>query len=97
MSGTQLDPVSGLLLIRTLGGPDPDIVAEKQRVHDRFQQRRINRQQDSIFIHEARKVYLARGTAPSKIAVKNVSLSIPHGEIFGLLGAASLVILRLFA
>jgi ABC-type multidrug transport system ATPase subunit len=90
LPGTQLDPVSGLPLIRTLGGPDPDIVAEKQRVHDRFQQRRINRQQDSIFIHEARKVYLARGTAPSKVAVKNVSLSIPHGEIFGLLGAASM-------
>jgi ABC-type uncharacterized transport system ATPase subunit len=47
----------------------------------------VNRQESAIFINNLRKVYYARGNIPAKVAVKNINLSIPQGEIFGLLGA----------
>ncbi len=47
----------------------------------------LNHKLSAIFIHDLRKVYYARGNIPAKVAVKNVNISIPQGEIFGLLGA----------
>jgi ABC-type multidrug transport system ATPase subunit len=69
------------------GGHDPDVQDERQRVEDIVNSGAVNPTQNSIFIHSLRKVYYGRGTVPTKVAVKDVSITIPHGEVFGLLGA----------
>jgi ABC-type multidrug transport system ATPase subunit len=47
----------------------------------------VDARESAIFVHALQKIYLARGNVPAKVAVKDISLSIPQGEIFGLLGA----------
>ncbi len=73
--------------LRISGLVDPDVVMERRRVNELFTSRQINPNQHAIFIHDLNKVYYGRGTAPTKVAVKSVSITIPHGEVFGLLGA----------
>jgi ABC-type multidrug transport system ATPase subunit len=66
---------------------DTDVIREKEKIAKLVERGIINRQQSAIFIHNLRKIYYARGSTPAKVAVKNINLSIPQGEIFGLLGA----------
>ena len=73
--------------IRNMGSKDPDVKDEKRRVGAIFNSRTINPEKNSIFIHNLKKIYYGRGTVPTKVAVNNVSVSIAHGEVFGLLGA----------
>jgi len=70
-----------------VGKADSDVAAERDRVAAISATGMVDPHANAIFIHGLRKVYLARGSAPSKVAVRNVSVSIPQGEIFGLLGA----------
>jgi ATP-binding cassette subfamily A (ABC1) protein 3 len=73
--------------VRMAGGADPDVQAEKRRVGDIMATHAINPVQNAIFINGLKKIYYGRGTVPTKVAVKDVSVSIAHGEVFGLLGA----------
>ena len=70
--------------IRTVGGVDPDVEDEKMYVSEIVNCGKINTTQHAIFISLLNKVYYGRGTQPTKVAVKNMSLSIHRGEIFGL-------------
>ena len=70
-----------------LGLVDPDVMAEQARVNAVISSHALNPKNNAIFIHNLKKIYYGRGTVPTKVAVKSVSLTIPHGEIFGLLGA----------
>ena len=72
---------------RSLNNQDPDVVRERERVKKIVERGIVNRNASAIFINNLRKVYFARGNVPAKVAVKNINLSIPQGEIFGLLGA----------
>jgi ABC-type multidrug transport system ATPase subunit len=78
---------SALPLARTPGAQDPDVVQERFKVQDIVRSGSINTASSAIFTHNLRKVYYARGNVPSKVAVKDISLSIGPGEVFGLLGA----------
>jgi ABC-type multidrug transport system fused ATPase/permease subunit len=69
------------------GALDADVVAERHRVERILNRGLLNAKLSAIFIHDMRKVYYARGNVPAKVAVKNINLTIPQGEIFGLLGA----------
>ena len=62
-------------------------MAEQARVNAVISSHALNPKNNAIFIHNLKKIYYGRGTVPTKVAVKSVSLTIPHGEIFGLLGA----------
>eukprot|EP01038_Epipyxis_sp_PR26KG_P005687 gene5687-7851_t len=73
--------------IRQPGMPDPDVAEERLKVRNIVESGNISSRQNAIFINNLRKVYPGRGSIPTKIAVKDVSISIPHGEVFGLLGA----------
>jgi len=66
---------------------DPDVIAEREKVHGISDSGVLNAKQNAIFICNLRKIYYARGSVPSKVAVQNINLTIPQGEIFGLLGA----------
>lgn len=66
---------------------DPDVIAEREKVHQIADSAVVNAKESAIFVCNLRKVYYARGSTPSKVAVQNINLSIPQGEIFGLLGA----------
>lgn len=66
---------------------DPDVKEEKTKVFGIAESGVLSAKQSAIFICNLRKVYYARGSIPSKVAVQNINLSIPQGEIFGLLGA----------
>jgi hypothetical protein len=70
--------------IRTIGGVDPDVEDEKIYVSEIVNCGKINTTQHAIFVSLLNKVYYGRGTQPTKVAVKNMSLSIHRGEIFGL-------------
>jgi ABC-type multidrug transport system ATPase subunit len=72
---------------RPVGGRDPDVQDERRRVAEIDSIGTVNPTQNAIFISNLRKVYYGRGTVPTKVAVKDVSISISHGEVFGLLGA----------
>jgi ATP-binding cassette subfamily A (ABC1) protein 3 len=72
---------------RSFASLDPDVIREKEKVKSIVERGIVNRQESAIFINNLRKVYFARGSIPAKVAVKNINLSIPQGEIFGLLGA----------
>jgi ABC-type multidrug transport system fused ATPase/permease subunit len=72
---------------RSVASVDPDVIREKEKVKQIVERGIVNRQESAIFINNLRKVYFARGSIPAKVAVKNINLSIPQGEIFGLLGA----------
>lgn len=72
---------------RLVGAVDPDVVAERKRVQDKMDNSALDANEDSIFIHNLQKIYYGRGSVPTKVAVKNVSVSIGVGEVFGLLGA----------
>ena len=72
---------------RLPGSEDPDVIRERQRVQAIVDRHVLNLQQSAIFISNLTKVYCARGNAPAKIAVNKLNISIPKGEIFGLLGA----------
>lgn len=72
---------------RSMTAQDPDVVRERELVSAIVTRGLLNAKQSAIFTSELRKVYFARGNVPAKVAVKNVSVSIPQGEIFGLLGA----------
>jgi ATP-binding cassette subfamily A (ABC1) protein 3 len=66
---------------------DPDVIAEREKVHAIADSCVLNAKDNAIFICNLRKIYYARGSVPSKVAVQNINLAIPKGEIFGLLGA----------
>jgi hypothetical protein len=70
--------------IRTVGGVDPDVEDEKLYVSEIVSGCKINTKQHAIFVSLLNKVYYGRGTQPTKVAVKDMSLSIHRGEIFGL-------------
>lgn len=72
---------------RTVGGLDPDVEQEKARVLDVVTTGKINTSQHAIFVSRLNKVFYGRGSNPTKVAVKDLSLAIGRGEIFGLLGA----------
>jgi ATP-binding cassette, subfamily A (ABC1), member 3 len=72
---------------RTVGGLDPDVEYEKSRVLDIVTHGKINTSLHAIFVSKLNKVFYGRGSNPTKIAVKDLSLAIGRGEIFGLLGA----------
>jgi ABC-type multidrug transport system fused ATPase/permease subunit len=72
---------------RVPGEEDPDVAAERAKVTDIIASGSVSPVSSSIFISGLRKLYYSRGSIPSKIAVKEVNLSIPLGEVFGLLGA----------
>jgi ATP-binding cassette subfamily A (ABC1) protein 3 len=72
---------------RMVGGLDPDVQSEKRRVAEIMASHALNPVQNAIFINQLKKIYYGRGTVPTKVAVKDVSISIAHGEVFGLLGA----------
>jgi ATP-binding cassette subfamily A (ABC1) protein 3 len=72
---------------RSLNSQDPDVIREREKVKKIVERGIVNRNGSAIFINNLRKVYYARGNVPAKVAVKNINLSIPQGEIFGLLGA----------
>lgn len=59
---------------------DPDVAAERIRVDQ------MTCGTNSIEMRSLCKVYPARGSAPPKLAVRSMSLGIPQGECFGLLG-----------
>jgi hypothetical protein len=63
---------------------DPDVDDEKMYVSEIVGCGKINTTQHAIFISQLNKVYYGRGTQPTKVAVKDFSLSIHRGEIFGL-------------
>lgn len=80
--------VSITTLDRSVANEDPDVYAEKVKVRRLLQNKSsLDRKFNAIFMANLRKVYYARGSIPSKVAVQGVSLTIPCGEIFGLLGA----------
>ena len=65
-----------------LGGlVDVDVAPERTKVAQIFDSKVTNAKQKAVFAHNCCKVYYGRGTAPTKIAVKDVSV------VFGLLGA----------
>lgn len=66
---------------------DPDVIAEREKVYEIADRGVLNGKDNAIFICNLRKIYYARGSVPSKVAVQDINLSIPQGEIFGLLGA----------
>lgn len=70
--------------LRTVGGLDPDVEDEKLYVTETVASGKINTKQHAIFISQLNKVYYGRGTQPTKVAVKDMSLCIHRGEIFGL-------------
>ena len=72
---------------RSYGSQDVDVIHERLRVQKIVDRGLLNPKLSAIFIHDLRKVHYARGNIPAKVAVKNVNISIPQGEIFGLLGA----------
>jgi ABC-type multidrug transport system fused ATPase/permease subunit len=72
---------------RSFSSLDPDVKKEREKVKRIVERGIVNREESAIFINNLRKVYFARGSVPAKVAVKNINLSIPQGEIFGLLGA----------
>eukprot|EP01039_Chlorochromonas_danica_P002043 gene2043-2228_t len=80
--------VSITTLDRSVVNEDPDVYAEKVKVRRLLKsESSLDRKVNAIFMANLRKVYYARGSIPSKVAVQGVSLTIPCGEIFGLLGA----------
>lgn len=82
--------INPLTIVRssfTAEGRDPDVVAERLVVNEVMSHNVINPSRNAIIVHKLKKVYFGKGTIPTKVAVKSVSFTIPHGEIFGLLGA----------
>lgn len=76
--------------VRTPGQEDPDVASERDRVQsicESLPTTPLNTQTSAIYINNLRKVYYATGTVPAKVAVKEVNINIPLGEVFGLLGA----------
>jgi ABC-type multidrug transport system ATPase subunit len=80
-------PIDDRPKIRVVGGVDPDVEQEKLRVQEIVTTGKINTSQHAIFVSKLNKIFYGRGSNPTKIAVKELSLSIGRGEIFGLLGA----------
>jgi len=74
---------------------DIDVTREKQKVDkllpksvaERMSSKPINVTEHTIMDYKISKTFFGKGSVPTKIAVDDVSLSIPCGEIFGLLGA----------
>ena len=76
--------------LRLLDSDDADVITEKNRVKEIYDSGNIDKVTNAIFIHNIRKVYYGKGTIPTKVAVNDVSVNIPQGEIFGLLGVSIL-------
>lgn len=72
---------------RTVGMVDPDVLLEKNSVFETFESGKIGTKQNAVFVHKLSKIFYGRGSQPTKVAVKDLSLNIAVGEIFGLLGA----------
>jgi hypothetical protein len=81
--------------LRLLDSDDADVVAEKNRVKEIYDSGNIDKVTNAIFIHNIRKVYYGKGTIPTKVAVNDVSVNIPQGEIFGLLGVSNSINIHL--
>ncbi len=81
LQGQMMDSERGVAI------QDPDVIVEREKVETITKEGLLDPRQQAIFLDKLRKVYYARGNVPSKVAVKDVSLCIPQGEIFGLLGA----------
>ena len=69
------------------GKLDQDVINEKRYTEGLYEDKKINPKENAVFAHNLSKVFYGRGTQPTKIAVNELSLSVSHGEIFGLLGA----------
>jgi ATP-binding cassette, subfamily A (ABC1), member 3 len=69
---------------RSSTGLDPDVQLEKELVHSVMTEGKLNTSQHAIFISKLSKVFFGRGSQPTKVAVKDMSLTISRGEIFGL-------------
>jgi ATP-binding cassette subfamily A (ABC1) protein 3 len=63
------------------------VLAEREKVKHIVESGTLSAQNNAIFISSLKKIYYGKGSAPTKIAVRDVSVSIQHGEVFGLLGA----------
>lgn len=70
--------------VRQVGGLDPDVEAEKSRVMEIVNSGKMNSTQNAIFVSRLNKIFYGRGSQPTKVAVKDLSLTIGRGEIFGL-------------
>ena len=70
--------------VRVVGELDPDVEEEKKYVSDIVRGGQISVTQHAIFISKINKVYYGRGEQLTKVAVKDLSLNISCGEIFGL-------------
>lgn len=77
--------------LRLLDSDDVDVVEERNRVKEIYDSGSIDRVTNAILIHNIRKVYYGKGTIPTKVAVNDVSVNIPQGEIFGLLGVSKTI------
>jgi len=69
---------------------DADVATERVRVAsllEGMQAGTATSPPPALLLHSLRKVYPARGGAPTKVAVADLSLSIGKGEVLGLLGA----------
>ena len=69
---------------RSFGAADPDVKQEKERVEEVHRSGRVSKVHNAIFLHRLNRTYYGRGSRPTKVAVKDLSLSIELGEIFGL-------------
>jgi hypothetical protein len=82
--GARLQKQSSL---RLLDSYDEDVLEEKRAVAEIYRGGHIDKVNNAIFIHGVNKIYYGKGTVPTKVAVKDVSINVKQGEIFGLLGA----------
>ena len=69
---------------RSFGTTDPDVEQEKMRVEEVYRSGKVSKVDNAIFVHRLNRTYYGRGSRPTKVAVKDLSLSIELGEIFGL-------------
>lgn len=60
-----------------------DVIQERERVQELLLESSSN---NAIICDNLRKIYPGRDGNPPKLAVKGVSLAVPHGECFGMLG-----------
>ena len=87
--GRRLVPLQKQSSLRMLASDDPDVLQEKERVAGIAAAGggNIDTSLHAIFIYSLSKIFYGKGTVPTKVAVKSVSISVARGEIFGLLGA----------
>jgi hypothetical protein len=69
---------------RSFGAMDPDVEFEKNRVAEIARTGDFHNSHTAIFMHRLQRIYYGSGSRPTKVAVKDFSLAVERGEIFGL-------------